>query len=495
MTTELENTLARELHEVADGVRVPPMPALPSVEDRGSPARLWRPLLVAAVVTLIVGVAAVVRSQHDDDSVQPAPPGPTRATDPAAPTVTAIPATTPTVPFIVDRRLYVDGAQVPGEWWGLQSHAGVWVATQFDGSWWWGGPGVDAQRIDGQFDQPPVLSPGGGYVAYVDVSSGRASVNGFTTEPSGEGFGPTPLDDLPPTEDGIPIRVRAVTDDGDVIVQGTRTSLLWRTRSGDQQAVADLSRTAPDQVVLQGTPAGLVVVDGSDGAVDATDTEPYLATTSRDGSLTPGVTLPTYDALEISPGGSWLVRSPAGTLGGDAPAIDSLRVRPVAGGDETMLDAPDGWGFVAFSWVWEDDETILAALVSQRRVEPVETGLVRCRVDLGTCQELPAPTGRRSPAGPTTAEQALGLVVDAVASGDRAALADPGVIGDAEWDQLVGFAAGGAGSVASCRDNGSGTKDCGIDFGATRDTVYYAILEPADNAYGWRVTYVGIGGA
>lgn len=502
MTTELENVLARELHEVADGLRVPPMPAL-ATTDPAPPSRatqLWRPLLVAAVVAMIVGVAALVLSLPDDDSPQPAPPAPTRATDPSAPDDTTISTAMPTAPFIVDGRLYVGGAEVPGErWWGLQSHAGVWLATQGStGAWWWGGPGVDGGQLEGQFEQPPVLSANGEYVAYVDVSSGRAQVNGFTTDPSGEGFG-LPLTGLPRVEDGIPIRVRAVTDDGDVIVQGTQSSVMWRTQSGTEFDTVDLSETAPDQVVLQGTAAGLVVVDGSGGAVDATEREPYLATIDDAGVLTPGASLPTYDALEVNPDGTRLFRAVPGTLGGDGAAIDSLLARPIDGGDEVALDAPDGWGFVAFSWTWEDDETVLAGLVSQRRAEPVEYRLARCRVDLGGCRAISVsePASETSTDVPRsfTAEQALEDVVRAVAAGDRGSLVDQSVIDDPEWAQLVDYAAGQGGSVPPCRDNGEGTKDCGITFDADPATAYYAILTPGENGYGWRITHVSIGGA
>ncbi|WP_296606869.1 hypothetical protein [Nocardioides sp.] len=501
MTTELENVLARELHEVADGVRVPPMPALPTTEAP-SATRRWQPLLVAAAAVLIVGVAALVLSQRDGGSVEPAPPGPTRITDPAAPDDTTISTAMPTAPFIVDGRLYVDGTEVPGErWWGLQSHGDVWLATQgSSGAWWWGGPGVDGGQLEGRFEQPPVLSPNGAFVAYVDVSSGRAEVNGFTTDPSGEGFG-LPLTGLPRVEDGIPIRVRAVTDDGDVIVQGTQTSIMWRTQSGTELDTVDLSTTAPDQIVLQGTAAGLVVVDGSDGPTDAAETEPSLATIDPDGTLTPGAALPTYDALEVNPAGTWLFRAPAGTLGGDGPSIDSLLTQPVDGGDEVALDAPEGWGFVAFSWTWEDDETVLAGLVSQRRAGPVEYRLARCRVDLGECRAIPVSEPESAGGTATdaprsfTAEQALDAVVGAVASGDRGSLLDQSVIDDPEWSQLVEFAAGQGGSAGTCRDNGGGTKDCEIALDADPATTYYAILTPGENGYGWRITYVSIGGA
>ncbi|MFA6298571.1 MAG: hypothetical protein WC642_05355, partial [Nocardioides sp.] len=79
MTTELEDMLARELHEVADGVHVPPMPSVvPAGEPRPRAARRWQPLLVAAVVALVVGVMVVVLGRAGEGEPQPAPsPSPT----------------------------------------------------------------------------------------------------------------------------------------------------------------------------------------------------------------------------------------------------------------------------------------------------------------------------------------------------------------------------------------------------------------------------------
>ncbi|MCW2796043.1 hypothetical protein [Nocardioides sp.] len=494
MTTELEETLARELNEVADGVQVPPMPSVvPADEPQPRAARPWQPLLVAATVALIVGVVALLLSEQGDHEPQPTP-SPTRVTDSPDPRDTTIPVTAPTVPYVFDQRLYVDGTQVPGAWWFVQSRAGVWLAQRSDGSWWWGGPGVDTGRIDAQMDQPPVMSPNGRYVAFVDLSSGRARLTGFDTQPAGEGFGQAPIDDLPSTEDGVPIRVRAVTDDGDVIVQGTRTSRMWRAQYQDQQTVVDLTETAPDQVVLQGTSAGLVVVDGADGAVDATSTEPYLATISADGELTREDALPTYDDLDISPGGTWLVRSPAGTLGGEVPSVATLSARPVGSNDEVVLQAPEGWGFANGTWRWEDDETLVSVLQPADGAEPTDAQLVRCSVAVGACRAFAGPSAG-DPTGSYSAEETLDAVVEAVVAGNRAGLVDQAVIGDGEWNQLLGFAAGGGGSGSTCRHNGGGTRDCEIVFEADRATTYYAILEPAENAYAWRITYVGIGGA
>lgn len=377
---QLEEMLSRELHEVAWGVQVPPLPALPSDARRPRAARPWQPLLVAAVVALLVGVVAVVLGKQGSDEPEPAPSPNPSVTD------TAVPVTAPTIPYIVDRRLYVDGRQVPGEFWALESRNGVWLATQFDGSWWWGGPGVEPNPMEARIEQAPAISPNGLYVAYVDVSSGAAVLTGFDTLPAGEGFGLSPVEGLPTSEEGVALGVAAVTDEGDVIVQGAQTRLMWRAQSGDQQTVVDLPA---DQRVLQATPAGLVVVDESAGPTDAASTEPYLATVSADGELTSIGPLPTYDDLAVNPAGTWLVRAPAGTLGGEVTVIGTLRAQEIGATDEVVLEAPQGWDFAVSRWAWEDDEHLVATLVS--RGAGAEEQLARCSVTLGTCVAFPAP--------------------------------------------------------------------------------------------------------
>ncbi len=59
----------------------------------------------------------------------------------------------------------------------------------------------------------------------------------------------------------------------------------------------------------------------------------------------------------------------------------------------------------------------------------------------------------------------------------------------------MGYASGEGGAGGTCRANGLGTRDCDISLDAAPRTDYYAILEPSPGAYGWRITYVGIGGA
>ncbi len=505
MSTEMENALARELHEVADGVHVPPMPSLPPPdEQRSLTTRLWAPLLVAAAVVLLVGGLALTLDGRDDPAV-PSGPGPS-GTPTSSPSGNrqdgTISSAAPTVPYVLDQRLYVDGAQVPGTWWSVESRGGQWLAVQTDGSWWSGGPGRDTGPIAAEVDQPPVMSPNGRYVALIDLSSGVPTVTGFDTLPAGEGFVSAPIE-LPRTDGGVAPRVRAVTDEGAVIIQGRRISLMWLAQQGGQQTVIDLFETAPDQQVLAATAAGLVVVDGVDS--DPQSVPAYLADISADGELTETGTLPTYDDLEISPGGSWLVLSPDGTLGGEVTSVRTLTAQEVAGGDEVGLEAPNGWGFAVGTWAWEDDRTLIAALVcAARRGAARGSGPLRRhprRVpdpggaggrDPGGGGRGPGETSSSEAVGATSAEATLDDVVEAVVAGDRAGLVDQAVIGDGEWDQLVGYAAGGDGSGSTCRDNGEGTRDCEIIFDAGPSTTYYAILEPASNDYGWRISYVGI---
>ncbi len=481
MSADLEAALARELHQVAASTRVPPMPAMPTQTDpHPLPGRRWQPLLVAAAVVLLVGMLAVVLDR------------PAEAPGPATPPVRTIAVTAPLVPYVVDQRLYVDGEQVPGTWWSVESAGGHWLGQQSDGSWWSGGRGADPNVIDAEIDQPPAISPDGRFIALLDLSNGGAVLTGFETT-TAESLGSAPVD-LPRAEDGVALRVSAVTSDGDVFVLGRRTKLMWHA-GGQEQDVVDLSETAPDQQVLSATNAGLIVVEGKDS--DPQSIEPYLAEVSADGRLTRTASLPTYDALEVNPAGTWLVRSPGGTLGGEVTATTTLQAQAIGEADEVTLTAPDGWGFSSGGWRWEDDRTVLSVLLPVQGTQPPR--LARCDVVLVRCRAFDAPPAADAPStdgpdAPTTydAPSTLAAVVQAVVTDDRASLIDQEVIADGEWDQLFDWAAGVDGSGSTCRDNGGGTQDCEIILLADPGTVYYAILEPASNDYGWQITYVGI---
>ncbi|MCB0894274.1 MAG: DUF881 domain-containing protein [Nocardioides sp.] len=92
MGIEMEETLSRELHEVADRLAVPPMPSLPShASNGGQPSRrAWEPPLVAAATIVVLAVVGLLALQEGGHDPQPAPPPgpaasqapPSRADDP-----------------------------------------------------------------------------------------------------------------------------------------------------------------------------------------------------------------------------------------------------------------------------------------------------------------------------------------------------------------------------------------------------------------------------
>jgi len=366
MFDDIEETLERELRDVADGVRVPAMPTLPPLpHERAAARRHWQPLLGAAAVVLVVAGAAVLTTR-DGQTVDPAVPTPT-----PTPSAVSIPRTAPALPYVLDQRLYVDGEQVPGDWWSVQGGDAGWIAIRTDGTWWWG-RGAEANALTGGYDAPPVISPNGEYVAELRLENGDGLLTGFDTRPDGEGLGGVPID-LGNRQDGSAVTIRAVTDDGRVIAQGTRTSLLWLPLVGDGTDSIDLAASAPGQVVLGSTPAGLVVTDEDSG-------EPYLAELSDTGELTPTGTVPAHDDLVVSPGGEWLAWAPLGTLGGEVTALPTLEAQSVDGDGRTTLTAPDGWGFRVMDWVWEDDRFLVSPVVGDAGER-----MARCSVQPARC--------------------------------------------------------------------------------------------------------------
>ncbi len=375
MDEGVEETLTRELRDVAEGVRIPPMPALPQEPQVRRPSRRhWSPLLVAAAVVLIVsGAVAVGETFRGSGEREPAPPA-SRTEEP----VTEIPTTAPSIPYVLDQRLYVGANRVPGAWWSVQSGRSGWLAQRSDNTWWWG-KGRIATEISGLGDAPPVISPDGGYVAMVVTEKGRSVVTGFATRAGGQGMGALPV--YPGNaEAGDPVRVRAVTNEGQVIVQGTGTYLMWLP--GGDNSTVDLTSTAPGQQILGSTPAGLVVNDGADGVTDGTTGAPYLAEISDAGELTRIGSLPTHDDLVVSPDASRLVLTPSGSTGGEVTSIAELGVQAVDGTQQATLAAPAGWRFRVRAWAWEDDDYLVSPVV---RNDGGEERMARCGVRPARC--------------------------------------------------------------------------------------------------------------
>ena len=367
MSVDLEEILSRELHDVASGLHVPPLPALPREEPRS--AHRYRTGLVAAVIILVVAAALAIEAIGGGSrELDPAPPVPT----PGQAEVGAIPTDVPATPYVLGEKLYVGGTEVPGEWWSVQSGPEAWIAHRAHDTWWYG-TGVKPHRIGDDLIGSVAISPSGRYVGEVLGTSGEGDLTGFDTRPGGEGLSATPIQLGDPSL-GNPVYVRAVTDEGLVIAQGKATSMLWRPLVDG--GTVDLTETAPDQWVLGSSPAGLVVTDGVDGPV-------YLAEISDDGVLTRKGDLPELDTWAISPESTWLVWTPAGTFAGEVEGVSTLELQALGGVARTPLPAPRGWIFQGIRWSWEDDDHLVSVLV--RDDGSGAQRLARCSASAGRC--------------------------------------------------------------------------------------------------------------
>src|SRR5262245_22862330 len=111
MYADVEETLNRELREVADGLHVPALPPLPKERPRSwlgwQSSHGWQPWVVAAAVVLIVAgvVAGLAAALGGGLGREPLPPSSSR-TEPSGPTgptgptnrTEAVGTTPPTVP-------------------------------------------------------------------------------------------------------------------------------------------------------------------------------------------------------------------------------------------------------------------------------------------------------------------------------------------------------------------------------------------------------------
>lgn len=370
MDREIEDTLTRELHQVADGVAIPPMPQLPALPSRRP---VWQPMLVAAVAVLIaLAVVATITGLGGERRIVPAPsPPPSSAVELAS--------TPTTVPHLVGEDLYVAGEQVPGRWSHVRGTETGWVALRADASWWWGYD-PEPQRLQGRMLQPPETSPNGSYLARVTTGPGQDLLIGSDTEFGGEGFGGVPT---PAETNGFATIVPAVTDDGMVLARGADFTTLWNPLVDG--SVLQLGETAPGQQVIGNTAAGVVMVAGDETAIDGTQGETYLADISPEGEVTRGRDLPNFDDLIASE--AWLAWIEPGTLGGEVASAGEMRVQRLDGGGDGVIAPPEGWSFRPFSWRWEDEDHLVATV----RNDEQEERMVRCSPVVERCVLLDTP--------------------------------------------------------------------------------------------------------
>ena len=165
--------------------------------------------------------------------------------------------------------------QVPGEWWFVEGRGTRWVAHAARPHLVVGPrPAAAAHRGRGRPAAGDVRRRAlPGVRPWVLGASGAWSAS---TPGPGEGLGAI---DLPHRRMSPPPRVVAVTDDG-LVVGGAR-GFQWLWRPLVDGATLDLAETAPGQVVIGSTDAGLVVNEGPYGRTDGATGEPYLAADVR----------------------------------------------------------------------------------------------------------------------------------------------------------------------------------------------------------------------
>lgn len=379
MYRDVEEMLTRELRGVADHVRVPALPELPTAPP---PARFaWQPMLVAAALVLVAlaTVASLLRL-GEGQTPQPAPEPTTVITDDAT---TAepdpVPTGPPSVPHLLDGVLHVGGRTYPGYDYLQGGTDAGWLVGRPDLSWWWGNSGRPAP-IPVPVEQSPGISPNGRYVAHL---SPEGELSGFETA-AGEGMG-TPVQVPARDEDGVGTRT-VVTDDGWVVASGRGVGVLWRPYVVDAEVV-DLTETAPGQQVWQATRAGLVVFDASgDARTPGDGGRVYLADLTADGQLVPVADLPNFPGSMLDAAGEWVAWVPPGVAEGDVTEYDEIRVRRIDGGDEGVLTPPDGWRFVNRSFTFEDNQFLVVPVTDGKRER-----MVRCSPALQECVLLDVP--------------------------------------------------------------------------------------------------------
>ncbi len=354
MRADIEETLARELREVAEGLHVPPMPRFPEDSSR---TRHRRPLLAAAAVVAVIagaaGVVATLPGGQDMEAprhspVRSAAPSPSSGrTGPAAP----IPTSAPTLAHVVDGRLYVDDTEVPGTWWSVVPAGEAWIALRDDYTWWWG-RGPQPNELPGGRDVTPRISPDGRYVAVVRAETGAGILTILDTG-SGRDVSGTPTDIGPVPRDAGALVV-AVTDRPTVVVRSGSSYLTW--------SKTVVSANSSEQMVFGSTPAGVVA-----GKVDG-DAR-YLAEISETGRLTRVGDLPDHDDVTVSPDGTWLAWTPIGTTGGEVTSVPSLEVGTLDGEQSDTLTPPDGWQFKVRTWTWEDGTHLVSTVTDDRGTE------------------------------------------------------------------------------------------------------------------------------
>jgi hypothetical protein len=373
----IEKMLEDEFRVVAGELDVPPAPVAALVHA-GTRARNRSRMYVAGLAAAAVAVVATGLALADRDpranDPDPAPsptPTPTRVVDENVgfPTGQA-----PSVPYIVDERLFVDGVVVPGIWEPLPD-------TQVGGSStivsWSSERGWLLVR-NGEVEQltvdrgAPKLSPDGRFLVHfvgadmilrdlvADRELGRVSIhedlnadNEYSTVPR-----------------GVDNAGRVFYGSGRVFMwDGSGESVPVTRPSGPPPIAGDIYEVLADRIVVLGEPDGTVL---------------RLATVGDDGRIDLDAALPGSGPSSFSPDGSWVAwqTTPTGETTGNLgdPEEDAITVQAVGSDERFTVPLLDGTFIRDVGW--ESDESMLITMGDR---------VVRCDVAVRACEYAVAP--------------------------------------------------------------------------------------------------------
>jgi len=371
----IEKMLADEFRVVAGELDVPRAPVAELVHA-GNRARNRSRMYVAGLAAAAVAVVAtgLAIADRDPRANDPDPaPSPTRIVDENVgfPTGEA-----PSIPYIVDEKLFVNGEVVPGIWEYLPetsiggNNVVNWISEQ---GWVLVKDGESEVLPDEK--AIPKLSPDGRFLVY--AVDGELILRDLAEDGV---VGRLPIGrEL--NDDGMYATVPRGVDNSGRVIYGSADAFLWdgirepvavTMPDGRVPLLSEIYEVRADQIVVLRTPP-----EDPDGRLS-------LATVGKDGRVTLQQGLPPTATRYVSPDNSWMAwhttrtGQETGNLGD--PTENSLTVRQLASDEQFTIPLDEG------TWIrnvqWESNSTLL-----------VMTGatVIRCDLAERACEYAVAP--------------------------------------------------------------------------------------------------------
>ena len=376
----IEQMLEAELHVVADELDVPRPPIAELVREGRKASRNRTRVYVAGLAAASVAVVATGLAVADlDPRADDGGPSTTRPS-PTAPSTGIINESlglptgdVPSMPYIVNEKLYVPDRQVPGQWEYLpetQIGGGTLVSWSSERGWLLVRNGT-AEEL--QVDRgAPKLSPNGRFLVHFvgsdmilrDLVEGREIGRRSIAEEV--------------NVDGEYTAVPRGVDNAGRVFYGSGRVFMW-DGTGDPVPVS--RPTGPPPIagdIYQVLADRIVILDSPDGTVL------QLASVAEDGRVTFESAVPGEGPRVVSLDGSWVAwqTKPNGEVTGNLedPDEDAVTVQHL--GTNVRFTMPMNDGSFIRDIRWESDQAVLINMGER---------IVRCDVVEGACEYAVAP--------------------------------------------------------------------------------------------------------